>query len=390
MAERSANPLAYAMGWLYAGAVFAFVVYVWTRCKAKRWSLDDYFYTAAFTCAIAHAILIAFCIVHSYGRPLHHHIPRPDLAQIQLLHYVAQLLYILSLGLARISCALFVSAAAQASPLVWPARTAAALSGSWSVASVLCLTLHGGGKPWVGSLNESLFLRWVGAEATGILVELCLFMLSTSLIWFLDMPKPRRTCLMAAFGTRLLLIPIIAARLVHLHPSHSASPTSLTPSILTEAALAVSIMSGCATAPRSLLAALPPPTYHVPSRPLTIYTYNRYRRLRKSNRRSSAWTTTLGARIVRPVSTPDPAWLPYQGFSETSEATAYPPRVHISSMSREATSMTTPGEEELWPPGMTIQRTTEVSVQHTQNTACTTLGAATQQCRLNTVNNCLR
>ncbi|KAM3447843.1 hypothetical protein MY3296_008363, partial [Beauveria thailandica] len=154
MVERSANSLAYAMGWLYAAAVFAFAAYVWTRCKAKRWSLDDYFYTAAFIFAIAHAIFIAFCIVHSYGCPLHH-IPKPDPAQMQLLQYVAQLLYLFSLGFARTSCALFVSAAARASPLVWPARTAAALSGSWCITSVLCLTLSGR-KPWVGILGQSV------------------------------------------------------------------------------------------------------------------------------------------------------------------------------------------------------------------------------------------
>ncbi|KAM3563345.1 hypothetical protein ARSEF4850_002362 [Beauveria asiatica] len=360
MVERSANSLAYAMGWLYAAAVFAFAAYVWTRCKDKRWSLDDYFYTAALIFAIAHAIFIAFCIVHSYGRPLHH-IPKPDPAQMQLLQYVAQLLYLFSLGFARTSCALFVSAAAQASPLVWPARAAAALSGSWCIASVLCLTLSGG-KPWVGILGQSFFLRWVGIEATGILVELALFMLSISLIWFLDLPKPRRTCLMAAFSTRLLLIPIIAARLVHIRSPHSSSSTSVAPSILTEAALALSVMTGCAAAPRSLLATFPSPTCRVPDRPLTIHTYDRRRRIRKSNRGTSAWTRRFGARVVRPVSAPDPAWLPYQGFSEASGATAYPPRVHISSMAREAALMT-PEEEELC--RMTIQRTTEVSVQHT-------------------------
>ncbi|EJP65957.1 uncharacterized protein BBA_04928 [Beauveria bassiana ARSEF 2860] len=333
MVERSANSLAYAMGWLYAAAVFAFAAYVWTRCKAKRWRLDDYFYTASF------------------------------------------LLYLLSLGFARISCALFVSAAAQASPLVWPARTAAALSGSWSIASVLCLTLHDG-KPWEGILGESFYLRWVGIEATGILIELALFILSISLIWFLAMPKLRRTCLMAAFSTRLLLIPIIAARLVHLHSSsHRSSPTSVTPSILTEAALALSIVTGCATTPRSLLAAIPPPppppTHHVFNRPLTIYTYDRYRRIRKSNRSTSAWTRRFGAGVVRPEPTPDLAWLPYQGFSEMSEATAYPPRVHISSMSREAPLMT-PMEEELW--RMTIQKTTEVSVEHRRRSHLHNLG----------------
>ncbi|PMB71606.1 hypothetical protein BM221_001698 [Beauveria bassiana] len=349
MVERSANSLAYAMGWLYATAVFAFAAYVWTRCKAKRWSLDDYFYTAAFIFAIAHAIIIAFCIVHSYGRP-GHHIHRSDSTQMQLL------LYLLSLGFARISCALFVSAAAQASPLVWPARTAAALSGSWSIASVLCLTLHDG-KPWEGILGESFYLRWVGIEATGILIELALFILSISLIWFLAMPKLRRACLMAAFSTRLL-----------------SSPTSVTPSILTEAALALSIMTGCATTPRSLLAAIPPPpppTHHVFNRPLTIYTYDRYRRIRKSNRSTSAWTRRFGAGVVRPESTPDLAWLPYQGFSEVSEATAYPPRVHVSSMSREAPLMT-PMEEELW--RMTIQKTTEVSVEHRRRSHLHNLG----------------
>ncbi|KAJ6789950.1 hypothetical protein PWT90_06115 [Aphanocladium album] len=246
MVESRGTSLACAVGLLYVWAVFAFGIRTWTKYRAKRWNIDDYTYTAAFIFAIVHAILVVNCIAHGYGRHVED-ISEPDLEQIELLHYVGQFLYALSFGLGRISSALFVSIVAQASPLVWPARTVAALSGIWSIASVLCLGFDGNvGKPWTGIVTRPLFFRWLGIESIGMLLELSLFILSTSLILRLQMATSRRLYLVAAFGIRLSLIPIIAARLVYLQPSHNPMPTwsAITPALLTESALSLSIMTG--------------------------------------------------------------------------------------------------------------------------------------------------
>ncbi|KAJ3492814.1 hypothetical protein NLG97_g5132 [Lecanicillium saksenae] len=203
MVESRGTSLACAVGLLYAWAVFAFGIRAWTKYRAKRWCIDDYTYTAAFIFAIIHAILVVNCVAHGYGRRVED-ISEPDLEQVELLHYVGQFLYVLSFGLSRISSALFVSIVAQASPLVWPARTVALLSGIWSIAAVLCIGFNGNvGKPWIGIVTQPLFFRWLGIESIGILLEISLFILSTSLIMRLQMASSRRFYLAAAFGIRL-------------------------------------------------------------------------------------------------------------------------------------------------------------------------------------------
>ncbi|XWW94743.1 hypothetical protein V2A60_002690 [Cordyceps javanica] len=421
MADSGASSLASAIGLLYASAVSAFGIRVWTRYTARCWKLEDYTYTIAFLLAIFHAILILLSIVHGYGRRIQD-IPEPELDGIELSHYTAQFLYVLSFGLGRIACALLLGILAQASPLLGPARTTAALSGIWSVAAVLCLAFTGSeGKPWTGIATQSLFFRWLGIETTGILLELSVFGLSASIIWNAQMDRPRRLQLTAVFGVRLFLIPIIAARLVFLQPYRKSVPawSAATPTLLTEAALAASVVVGCVTARRALAAAaaglLQPAAVLAATTSKRLSksgASERYYRLdhldnlqssssgggggggkghrwQQGGKRWAGWISSRDTSRRRPrggATTPDLAWKPYQGFS-ASEATAYPPRVHISSSAPRRTrssrdhrsgrnkthtassSLTAAdngtGKTELPPRPMTIQRRMEVTIEYT-------------------------
>ncbi|OAA69811.1 hypothetical protein ISF_03081 [Cordyceps fumosorosea ARSEF 2679] len=378
--------LACAIGLLYSLAICAFVVRVWARRRTRRWDVDDYAYTAAFIVAVAHAVLTSFCIANGYGhRAQELNASNLDAVQIgqRKAYYVAQLTYVLCFGLARMSCALSVSFAAHGTSLVWPARTTAALAGVWAVASVLCLALiDNADRPWTGIETKSIFFRWLGIESTGVLLELSLFILSTSVVWNIPLAPPRRLQLAAVFGIRLFLIPVISARLIFLQPLSSSAPawTATAPTLLTEAALSLSVTIGCA------VAALHPKAANVNEEeggPTTLSKMGggeRYYRLDRLH--SSPSKHGGGARALRvgrlrtryrPV-TPDLDWKPYQGFTEASEATAYPPRVHISSGRERADAgveggsggrMTEPTTPPSTPLPMGIHRRTEVIIEYT-------------------------
>ncbi|ATY64606.1 hypothetical protein A9K55_004761 [Cordyceps militaris] len=373
MLQSRSGSLACTIGLLHALAVFAFAARVWIRRRAKRWSVDDYTYTAAFILAIAHAALLLFCIVHGYDRRVED-IPRSELESIRLARYAAQFLYILSFGLGRIACALFVGTVARESPVVWPARTTAGLAGLWTVACVICLALKGNRiEPWTALAAESRFSRWLGIESTGILVELSLFILSTSLVWSLQMATSRRLYLAAILGVRLCLVPILATRIIFLQPFRyrPSSPWfALVPLLLAEAALAASVVTGCATAPRRLRAALVPESDARLSKTVGDCYYPLDGR---DEQQRQGWRARVGKPWTRArVPTPDLSWQPYQGFTDVSEDTAYPPRVHISS---DRATLSTEGgtaakeqmleRTELPAPPMKIHRTTEVIIEYT-------------------------
>jgi hypothetical protein len=121
--------------------------------------------------------------------------------------------------------------------------------------------------------NSPQYFRWIAVEATGLAIEVALWMLSISLIWGLQMKIQKRVLILNAFGCRLMyiplpllspsrkltqplrLIPIVAIRLFYLYPSENYDPTltSILPHILTEGALAYAIISTSITALKPFL-----------------------------------------------------------------------------------------------------------------------------------------
>ena len=52
--------------------------------------------------------------------------------------------------------------------------------------------------------NSRQYYRWIAVEATGLALEVALWMLSLSLIWGLQMKIKKRVLILSPFGCRLL------------------------------------------------------------------------------------------------------------------------------------------------------------------------------------------
>lgn len=50
----------------------------------------------------------------------------------------------------------------------------------------------------------SQFIRWLGIEITGILIELALWGIATHLVWGIQLKVSKRIMIVCAFGARLL------------------------------------------------------------------------------------------------------------------------------------------------------------------------------------------
>lgn len=54
------------------------------------------------------------------------------------------------------------------------------------------------------SLTAIKFVRWIGVEASGLVVELACWVFAVTLVWTLNMPLHRRLKLILIFAMRLL------------------------------------------------------------------------------------------------------------------------------------------------------------------------------------------
>jgi hypothetical protein len=90
-------------------------------------------------------------------------------------------------------------------------------------------------------------------ESGGLAVEAILWGLSVSLVWGLQMRLSKRVLILGAFGSRLLLFPLVVFRLRYLAPEENANGTitSILPQVLTEATLEYAVSSEFRGAPLS-------------------------------------------------------------------------------------------------------------------------------------------
>ncbi|OAA77190.1 hypothetical protein LEL_04013 [Akanthomyces lecanii RCEF 1005] len=213
--------LASGMGIFFGWAFLAWLVRVWAKVRTKAWTLDDY------------------AISGSVGL------------------YLGQLFYILSFGLCRVAAALFIAYISHSGPHIKPARVVAVITAAWTVASALAVCIRGDIiQPWVvldGS--SSMFIRWLGIEITGILIELALWGIAAHLVWGIQLKVSKRIMIVCAFGARLLVVPCLVARLVFLDPRINTGPTrsATMADLLTEVCVHLSIIAGSVTALKPLL-----------------------------------------------------------------------------------------------------------------------------------------
>ena len=125
-------------------------------------------------------------------------------------------------------------------------------------------------------LTHGQYTRWLGIEASGLALELMLWLFSTTLVWGLQMSLQKRLKVVGLFGFRLLyvfsiwyffkrepqlthnsLIPIVVGRIYLLSPTNNENPnfSSIMVNILTEGAMFYSLIAECMTCLKPFLRA---------------------------------------------------------------------------------------------------------------------------------------
>jgi hypothetical protein len=95
-------------------------------------------------------------------------------------------------------------------------------------------------------------------ESGGLAIEAILWGLSVSLVWGLQMRLSKRVLVLGAFGSRLLLFPLVVFRLRYLAPEVNTygTITSILPQVLTEATLEYAVSSEFRRSPLPTFCAL--------------------------------------------------------------------------------------------------------------------------------------
>ncbi|OAA47141.1 hypothetical protein NOR_02777 [Metarhizium rileyi] len=250
MAENHASWLITAMAVFLPWSLLTFCVRVWAKLASKNWGRDDYYVSFAMASAVAQVAVTCHAIQHELGLP-RVDIRETDLQRVQIALYIGQILYVLSIGLCRVSAAFFIARMTYLGPQSKPAYIVASSSVLWTVVSMLVIALRGQlERPWeVPEHNRRLHLRWIVVEAIGIVIELSLWALSVHLVWSLQMRRKKRAFIICAFGARLGIIPIIVCRVVYLAPTEDPGREliDIVPSVLTQGAIHFSLMAGCIT-----------------------------------------------------------------------------------------------------------------------------------------------
>ncbi|KID81634.1 hypothetical protein MGU_11011 [Metarhizium guizhouense ARSEF 977] len=254
--ENHGNWLVCAMAIVWVWSTLIFFVRVWAKVTAKRWGAEDYTISIAFFVSTMDIVAIMSAIHRGYGLPKDL-IPREDQLVVAQSLYASQQLYIFTLGLSKISTALFVIHLAYSGPQIRPGYVLVGVTAIWTVGSMLVVALRGNRRhPWQTlDGTTTMYLRWIVVEATGLIIEFLLILLSLSLVSSLQLKAQKRLVILSAFAARLLLIPLVAARLWLLSPGVNTDPTdtSIVPSIITQTTLHFSVLSASITSLRPFL-----------------------------------------------------------------------------------------------------------------------------------------
>ncbi|KAJ3485916.1 hypothetical protein NLG97_g6722 [Lecanicillium saksenae] len=248
--------LASAMGIFFGWAFLAWLVRVWAKLRTQAWTLDDYAISGSVLAAFLHLVFVSYAIRHGYGKELDT-LSDSNVIAIQTGLYLAHILYVISFGLCRAASATFIAYISHSGPHIKPAQVVAIVTVVWTVASTLAIGIRGNlAHPWtVLDGSSAMFIRWIAIEVTGIVIELTLWGMAAHLVWGIQLKVSKRIMIICAFGTRLLVVPFLVARVVFLDPTMNTGPahSATMADLLTEACIHFSILAGSATALKPLL-----------------------------------------------------------------------------------------------------------------------------------------
>ncbi|KAM3552774.1 hypothetical protein ARSEF4850_007229 [Beauveria asiatica] len=237
--------LASCMGIFFGWAFLAWLVRVWAKLRTHVWTLDDY--------AICGSMRDKSTDGKSHQPPM---TIKAETDRRQNL-YLGQVFYIISLGLGRVSAALFIAYISDSGPHIQPAQSLAVVTVLWTASSLLVICMRGNiAQPWkVLDGSHGMFRRWLGVEVSGIFIELVLCGMAAHLVWGTQLKTSKRILVICAFGARLLVVVLVAARLGFLDPRVNTGPArgATMADFLTEACVHFSIIAGSATTLKPLL-----------------------------------------------------------------------------------------------------------------------------------------
>ncbi|KAM3436148.1 hypothetical protein MY4824_004453 [Beauveria thailandica] len=260
--------LASCMGIFFGWAFLAWLVRVWAKLRTHVWTLDDYAICGSMLATLLHVVFVSNAIRHGYGQEFDA-LSTSSVTQVQTASrinhpmtikaetdrrqnlYLGQIFYIISLGLCRVSAALFIAYISDSGPHIQPAQSLAVVTVLWTASSLLVICMRGSiAQPWkVLDGSHDMFRRWLGVEVSGIFIELVLWGMAAHLVWGIQLKTSKRILVICAFGARLLVVVLVAARLAFLDPRVNTGPArgATMADFLTEACVHVSIIAGSAT-----------------------------------------------------------------------------------------------------------------------------------------------
>ncbi|TKA68967.1 hypothetical protein B0A55_06608 [Friedmanniomyces simplex] len=218
------------------------IVRGWVKLKKRdSWGFDDTSIYISLLVNLVRIVIVTGAIHHGFGN-LWSTLAEDDRQTVDKLLYASQILYVVSIGLVKVSTTLFTARfLTRGQTHIRLAHLATAACGVWTVASLLIIAIRTPlSSPWTTRAgSQSLLVRWVAIEASGLIVELCAVGMSVHFVWGLQMPIKKRLSVSALFAFRLVVAPVIALRLWQLAPSAVKNPDEprLNAYILTEGAL---------------------------------------------------------------------------------------------------------------------------------------------------------
>ncbi|KAM3545562.1 hypothetical protein ARSEF1564_001556 [Beauveria bassiana] len=237
-------------------AILFYAVRLWAKLRIKTIGADDWAVTGALILSIACQGIMHSAVSKGYGKRSDS-LSADALDSINKRIYIGQFFYIVSVGLTRVASAFLVEQVAQHGPHTRPARMLAGLSGTWALLCLLMTAIRPPfSSPWIAvDGGRTMFWRWLAIEIGGLVVEIALWALVIRLVWSLQMQLSKRSLIVAVFGFRLLLLPIVITRLYYLAPSNNddLNQSSIIAAIYTAAALQFSIVATSFTALKPFL-----------------------------------------------------------------------------------------------------------------------------------------
>ncbi|KAK4574440.1 hypothetical protein LTR86_001281 [Recurvomyces mirabilis] len=229
-------------------AVLMSLVRVWARWSRNMGSaMHDGIFAAAFTLAMAEDVLLYLAVSNGYGKKTASEVSAYSSNALKL-HFSSQLLYVASIGLSKCSTAAFIGSLTRDKRQKRVSYLVTAVMAVWTLASVLALAILGDAFEHIADDSEAVatvYQRWLGIEVSGAVLEIVLWTYSITLVWGLSMPLGRRLKVVAVFGGRLLLLPIVAGRLYFLHTA-TKDPNLYLADIFTQGIINFALMAECA------------------------------------------------------------------------------------------------------------------------------------------------